>query len=186
MSDKTHNNDKPQFDTGTRPVLAGAALIQAGVLTLRAEGEELTVKAPAKFLRALFHWCDGSKTRAELADMQLEIRCANLYFTFFPIFAASLNDRLVHIEDLADSAIAFGGWRPYKPYSTRLSTEKLLFKQHLSEAGVRTPQLWPPGQQPSLGYIRKKSRGSFGYDIQGPFQATVPVLPPGPGGQDAA
>lgn len=69
MSDKTHNNDKPQFDTGTRPVLAGAALIQAGVLTLRAEGEELTVKAPAKFLRALFHWCDGSKTRAELADM---------------------------------------------------------------------------------------------------------------------
>lgn len=69
MSDKTRNDDPLQFDTGVRPVLAGAALIQAGALTLRAKGEELTVKAPAKFLRALFHWCDGSKTQAELADM---------------------------------------------------------------------------------------------------------------------
>lgn len=69
MSEKNRNDDQPQFDTGIRPVLAGAALIQAGVLTLRANGEELTVKAPAKFLRALFHWCDGSKTEAELAGM---------------------------------------------------------------------------------------------------------------------
>ncbi len=50
-------------------MLAGPALIQGGVLTLRAKDEELTIKAPAKFLRALFHWCDGSKTRAELASM---------------------------------------------------------------------------------------------------------------------
>lgn len=136
--------------------------------------------------RAVRRWAaqHDAKVEMDVRSMQLEIRCANLYFTFFPIFAASLNDRLVHIEDLADSAIAFGGWRPYKPYSTRLSTEKLLFKQHLSEAGVRTPQLWPIGQQPTQGYIRKKSRGSFGYDIQGPFQATVLAQPPGLGEQN--
>lgn len=63
------NDDQLQLDTGVRPVLAGAALIQGGVLTLRANDEELTVKAPAKFLRALFHWCDGRKTQSELADM---------------------------------------------------------------------------------------------------------------------
>jgi ribosomal protein S12 methylthiotransferase accessory factor len=69
VSETANHQDKLQFDAGTRPVLASAALIQGGVLTLRARGEELTVKAPAKFLRALFHWCDGSKTRAELASL---------------------------------------------------------------------------------------------------------------------
>lgn len=69
MSEKVNHQKPTQFDAGIAPVLAGAALIQGGVLTLRAKDEELTIKAPAKFLRALFHWCDGSKTRAELASM---------------------------------------------------------------------------------------------------------------------
>lgn len=69
MSEKVNHTHTLQVDAATRPVLAGAALIQGGVLRLRAQGEELTVKAPAKFLRALFHWCDGSRTRAELASL---------------------------------------------------------------------------------------------------------------------
>lgn len=137
--------------------------------------------------RAVRAWAaqHDAKVEMDVRTMQLEIRCANVYFNFFPIFAAIVNDKLVHIEDLAQSAISFGGWRPYKPYATRLSTEKLLFKQHLAQAGVRTPQMWPLGEQPTQGYIRKKSRGSFGYDIQGPFLATVPAPPAEPGSHSA-
>lgn len=138
-------------------------------------------------LRAVRAWAaqHDAKLEMDVRTMQLEIRCANVYFNFFPIFAATINDKLVHIGDLAESAIAFGGWRPYKPYATRFSTEKLLFKRHLAEAGVRTPQMWPLGEQPTQGYIRKKSRGSFGYDIHGPFLATVPSPPAEPGSHGA-
>lgn len=137
--------------------------------------------------RAVRGWAaqHDAKVEIDIQTVQLEIRCANVYFRFYPIFAASVRNKLVHIEDLMESVIAFGGWRPYRPYSTPLSTEKRLFKQHLDQAGVRTPQMWPPGQQPAQSYIRKKSRGSFGYDIQGPFLATVPVPPLEPNSSDA-
>lgn len=110
--------------------------------------------------------------------LQMEVRCANRYFVFFPLFAATMNGQLAHITSLTESVVAFGGWLPYRPYSTALSTDKLLFKEYLSKVGLRTPSLWRAGDRPTQPYITKQSRGSFGYGITGPFHAGRAIQEP--------
>ncbi|MDP9933601.1 YcaO-like family protein [Variovorax paradoxus] len=52
-----------------RPALARACLIKGGTLVVRLPERELSVRAPARFLRALFDWCDGRRTFAEVVAL---------------------------------------------------------------------------------------------------------------------
>jgi hypothetical protein len=121
--------------------------------------------------RAVQAWTSSHRARAELDmnTLQLQVYCANRYFLFYPRFGAITNGQLVHLSTLTESSVIFGGWLPYQVYTTELSTDKLLFKQYLSQAGIRTPRIWQAGEVPDMPHITKPSRGSFGYGIAGPF-----------------
>ncbi len=47
-------------------MLAGASVIRGSELRLRAKSGNVQVKAPARFLKALYEWCDGTRTSAEI------------------------------------------------------------------------------------------------------------------------
>ena len=53
--------------TEIRPTLARACLIRGSTLAARLADREISVRAPARFLRALFDWCDGNRTLADIA-----------------------------------------------------------------------------------------------------------------------
>ncbi|SDJ59202.1 hypothetical protein [Variovorax sp. OV700] len=133
----------------------------------------MTISTVFDHFRAVKAWTSRHKADAQLDmnNLQLEVRCANRYFSFYPLFAATINGQLAHVPSLSESVVAFGGWRPYRTYVFALSTDKLLFKQHLAEVGLKTPQTWGPAEVPTRSYITKRSQGSFGYGITGPFRA---------------
>jgi hypothetical protein len=145
----------------------------------------MTISTVFDHFRAVQAWTTFHQAYASLDmnNLHLEVRCANRYFTFYPLFASTINGRLAHVSALSESVVAFGGWLPYRPYSIDLSINKLLFKQHLSKMGLRTPKAWQDTEIPTLPYITKRSQGSFGYGIAGPFAAhtagpPAPQVPP--------
>lgn len=128
-------------------------------------------------LRALQHWAavSGAALSLDVTTMHLEVKHRNRYYELVPQFIALLNGRFAHLPTLSHEAIAFAGWRPYRPWRFDLSTEKLLFKQHLQSAGLRTPSFWADARSASSDFVLKRSRGSFGYEIAGPYRAGQPV-----------
>lgn len=153
----------------------------------------MTISTVFDHFRAVQAWTTFHQAYASLDmnNLQLEVRCANRYFTFYPLFAATINGQLAHVSSLSESVVAFGGWLPYRAYSTDLSINKLVFKEHLSKTGLKTPEIWKEAEIPTLPYITKRSQGSFGYGIVGPFAAhtavpPVPQVPPATAGAQGA
>ena len=134
----------------------------------------MTISTVFDHFRAVKAWTSRHKAHAQLDmnNFQMEVRCANRYFSFYPLFASTLNGQLAHVPSLSESVVAFGGWRPYRPYTSALSTDKLLFKKYLSQVGLKTPRTWDLAEVPTGAYINKRSQGSFGYGIAGPFRAS--------------
>ena len=50
-------------------MLAGAVCIRGTSLRFKAKAGELEVRAPIRFLNALYEWCDGSRTASEMAAL---------------------------------------------------------------------------------------------------------------------
>lgn len=132
-------------------------------------------------LRALQTWAatTGAKLTLDAATLQLEVKYRNRYFEFFPLFIAKINGRIAHIPSLTAEATQFAGWRPYKPYLFELSSDKLLFKQHMVAANQRTPNWWSSGAEADVDFVMKRSMRSFGYELAGPFR-TGSEFDPGP------
>lgn len=127
--------------------------------------------------RAVAQWATQNQADAQL-DMQtfqLTIQWNGHGYRFHPIFPAKSGNQFVHSSVLTENAVGFGGWLPYRPYRSRWSTDKLLFKQDAARAGLRVPRQWPLGTQPDADYILKRSQGSFGYEIAGPFHGDRPL-----------
>ena len=96
-----------------------------------------------------------------------------------------INGKLGHVSSLVPSVVGFGGWVPYLPYLTRLSVDKMVFKEHAKRSGLKVPRAWKPGAAPDASYIFKRSRGSFGYGIEGPYAAAIQPQPPADTGEGA-
>lgn len=127
--------------------------------------------------KAVKHWASrhGARAHLDMVSFQLVIECDEQVFRLHPLFPAKAGEQFVHVSALADNVIGFGGWLPYRPYTARWSTDKLLFKQDAAAAGLLTPRRWAPQEQPDADFILKRSEGSFGYDISGPYRANEPV-----------
>ena len=127
-------------------------------------------------------WAQRHRAEAKLdiTNFKMEVRCANRYFHFHPIFPAMINGKLGHVSSLMPSVVGFGGWVPYQPYLTRLSVDKMLFKEYAERRGLKVPCAWRLGAVPDANYIFKRSRSSFGYGIEGPYAPTIqPQQPAG-------
>ena len=122
--------------------------------------------------RAIQRWAAATGARATLdaTNFQLEVKHRNRYFILFPQFIALTEARLSHVPTLVDGVFGFAGWLPYRPYSLELSTDKLLFKKFFADAGLRTPAMWASAADAERDFILKRSRGSFGAQLAGPFR----------------
>lgn len=130
--------------------------------------------------RALQGWAadKSASVTLDVKTFEVEVKHRGRYYVMQPLFQARAEGRLVHIDVLPEQVIAFGGWRPYRPLSHPLSTDKLQFKQFLRDAGLRTPafvEADTPDAVPPFDYLIKGAAGSFGREIAGPFSAGVPI-----------
>ncbi|MEJ8837140.1 hypothetical protein [Ramlibacter sp. AN1133] len=141
------------------------------------------ISAFVTHFRALQAWAarNNAALDVDLCTFQLEVKCRNRYFCFHPQFVGGMEGRIANTAAITGETSGFIGWLPYRPLSYAVSTDKLLFKEMISEAGLRTPARWSPAtgnEVPDREFILKRSSGSFGYDIAGPFKAgTVPDAP---------
>jgi hypothetical protein len=139
-------------------------------------------------LRAKKAWADAHKgqTSLDLSSFELEIKARNRYYRLYPQFLMEVNGRMSHVETLAPQATSFLGWRPYRPLSCNLALDKLGFKTALLQAGLPTPAHWNSAEHATADFILKRSIGSFGYQLAGPFhRGQVPEVPPALSGPQA-
>lgn len=132
--------------------------------------------------RAVRTWAERHSAEATLdvKTFEVEIRCANRYFVFYPQFSVVHQGQLGYTRQLTPAAGGFCGWRPYREYKTPLTTDKLLFKSYFASQGLRVPATWPADQRPALPYIQKRQGGSFGEGMCGPVlpgQLDPPCMP---------
>lgn len=123
-------------------------------------------------MRAVKAWTDANDAdvHLDLRNWELEVRCRNRYFRLHPRFRARQGERVLYANELGEHANGFIGWLPYRQVRYDLSDDKLVFKSFAAGAGLRVPARWP-ADAPEADYILKRSAGSFGYEIAGPYRA---------------
>lgn len=136
-------------------------------------------------MRAVKAWADrtGASADLDLRTFELEVKARNRYYKLRPRFLGQQDGRLFHVSSLVDNATGFIGWLPYDILRWEVGEDKLVVKKLLQDAGVRVPAAWQTDAPPQ-GYILKRSVGSFGLQITGPYRpgATDVRHPPENGG----
>lgn len=127
----------------------------------------------------------GASALLDFKDFTLEVKHRGRYYRMHPMFQARANGRLMHVSSLSESVRGFGGWRPYQTFTHPHSTDKALFKRFLEERGLRSPSTWQANETPSLDYVLKAGRGSFGESVYGPFRANTLAALSGEGVDEA-
>ena len=92
-------------------------------------------------VRAIKAWAHahGGQANLDLLTFELEVKARHRYFVLFPQFLALVNGRLAHVTQLTPDVIGFIGWLPYRAIQWPLSTDKMVFKRCLLQAGLATP-----------------------------------------------
>jgi hypothetical protein len=130
--------------------------------------------------RAIKAWADahGGEARLDIASFEMEVKARNRYYRLLPQFLHESDGRMLHVNTLLPKSTSFIGWRPYQALRLAMSTDKLVFKQAIAAAGLPTPAHWPSAGDATTDFILKRSVGSFGYQLAGPFrQGQLPEIP---------
>jgi hypothetical protein len=140
------------------------------------------INAFLNHFRRVGEWASRNTAAVHLdvATFELEVKCRHRFFHFFPQFVGNSDGRLHYTPTIGPSTVGFAGWRPYRTLSLELSQDKLLFKKVAAAAGLKVPEQWlieGPRQAPPRDYVLKRSAGSFGYQLDGPFRAGTVIQP---------
>lgn len=119
----------------------------------------------------------GGEALIDAKDLTVQVRLNGEERCLLPQFTYLTNGRILYTPNLGANVTGFVGWRPYMPKSWPLSSDKLQFKAHVTEAGLLTPRLWREAAPDVARFIVKKSRSSFGEGIRGPFERLDPDNP---------
>lgn len=133
-------------------------------------------------MRSVKAWADaaGAEANLDLRTFELEVKARNRFYRFKPRFLGLREGRLFHSDKLVDLVFGFIGWLPYGILRWDLAEDKLVFKKFAESSGLRVPASWTPESAPK-GFLLKRSVGSFGLQISGPYRAgttSVTVPPP--------
>jgi hypothetical protein len=123
----------------------------------------------------LQEWAEkkDAQLNLDIKTFNLEVKYRGRYYTMYPTFQEKINDRLVYVTTMPRSSSFFGGWRPYRVVTHTHSISKIPFKKFLCEENIRTPRYienFDSATELEFDYILKNSKGSFGYQIDGPFR----------------
>ena len=132
------------------------------------------INAFVAHLRAVSEWGarSGAAINLDMINFEMEVKCRNRYCTFHPQFVTTVQGRLANTREMTPETGGFAGWLPYRALTFELSQDKLRFKQLMDASGMRTPAKWnvaDPSVRPDKDYILKRSMGSFGYELSGPY-----------------
>jgi hypothetical protein len=117
----------------------------------------------------------GADARLDMQTFELELKARNRYYVLRPRFLVKNGDRFGHSPELTADVAGFIGWLPYAPLRWPLSNDKLQFKTLLRGAGEPTPDSVEfPASLPH-DFVLKRSIGSFGNELAGPFRAGTPA-----------
>jgi len=112
----------------------------------------------------------GAQISLNAATFILEAKLRNRYFHFYPQFLTKRDGRFAQTSTITDDTIGFAGWRPYQPFTFPMAADKLQFKQYFQARGQRMPTTWLDPRQADRDFLVKRSVGSFGLQMSGPFR----------------
>lgn len=123
-------------------------------------------------VRAVKAWADAcdAQVNLDLRTFSLEVKARNRYYTLKPRFITVNQGRVAYAVELVKDVTGFIGWLPYEVLQWDLSQDKMLFKEFLNGAGLKSPAAWSSKSEVSGDFIFKGSVGSFGYQIGGPYR----------------
>lgn len=123
--------------------------------------------------RALQHWAlaHDAQVHLDMRDFRVEVRRGVDYCYLHPQFLSSADGKLFYSQSLTEAVTGFIGWLPYKPIRWPLSTDKLSFKSFAATLNLRTPRQWAAQEQIDEAHVVKRSMGSFGLDVYGPYRS---------------
>jgi hypothetical protein len=114
----------------------------------------------------------GARATIDAIDLALTVSLAAREYKLHAQFVGKRDGKQLVYFDVADRfAIGFVGWLPYKPQAWDISLSKLAFKEVARELGIATPRHWLQLDAVDAPFLVKRSRGAFGYGMQGPFCA---------------
>lgn len=123
--------------------------------------------------RALQRWALAHDAQAflDMRDFRVEVRRGADFCYLHPQFLGTADGKLVYSQSLTEAVTGFVGWLPYKPIRWPLSTDKLSFKSFASSLGLRTPRHWSAQERIHEPHVVKRSMGSFGLEVYGPYRS---------------
>ena len=123
--------------------------------------------------KAIQSWMEAGDAQISLnvRNFELEVRWRHRFYTLYPRFLNQTPQSMAHGLTLTQDSVGFIGWLPYRPLSWELAADNLVFKRFLREVSERTPSDWTDLGQVNADFVLKRSKGSFGYELAGPFSA---------------
>lgn len=145
------------------------------------------IAVPLNHFRLVQAWAQTNHAEAtlDMANFELQVKVRNRYYRFHPQFVANTSGRHANVGHLTQNTVGFIGWLPYRPTGWDKGADKLVFKKLLAGRALRAPAVFTG--LPLRDFIYKWSRGSFGYELYGPYHAghDAPRPPPSEAGPSA-
>lgn len=113
----------------------------------------------------------GAEATLNAATFELELKARNRYYLMHPRFLIKQGGRFAHSSELTSDAVGFIGWLPYRLLRWDLSNDKIQFKSLLRSQGEATPESAADPSALPYDFVLKRSIGSFGNELAGPFRA---------------
>lgn len=134
----------------------------------------LYVLNPLNHVRAVRRWADvhGVQMHLSVSSWSLTLTRGQQVQRLVPRFVVQRDGRLCYVRAFDDTA-GFAGWHHPHQEGWPLASDKVTFKRQASAMGLRVPAGWNTGVPLANDFLRKKRTGSFGSDIDGPFNAKV-------------
>jgi len=127
---------------------------------------------PLNHLRPIRAWAAsrGAKLALDAETFALQVSLGDRTCHFVPRFSIRTPNGFAYTNVLGDQG-SFVGWLPYEVRRWPAAVDKLNFKQWCVDQGLRTPQWGVEPLGPTLDFLIKGRRGSFGQGITGPYPA---------------
>jgi hypothetical protein len=121
-------------------------------------------------LKPLRHWArrHGATLALSVDSFRLTVSLAQRQLELIPRFSIRTSQGLAYTNQYNDTG--FVGWAPYDFKRWPVSTDKLAFKHHFLQCGLKVPALLEGAAVCEQDYVVKARRGSFGQQVQGPFR----------------
>lgn len=114
----------------------------------------------------------GLEVLVELDSMAAFVRKGEKHWVLYAQFLAEVDGRTRYFPGFTDTATHFAGWMPYPNAGWPATRDKLVFKRAAAALGLRVPEFRVDDAQQMAEVVVKRSTGSFGEHVHGPFRSS--------------